>query len=118
MLVKATLLFASTAWTSALRPLNDADTVSGAQVARDALLPRQEGYASASSECKCFPGDKCWPTKKEWDSLNKTVDGRLVATVPLASPCFQSWGNEDEEVCSELKELWTKPATHIDTSSS
>lgn len=72
----------------------------------------------AIEDCKCFPGDACWPSIKDWDKLNKTVDGRLIATVPLASPCYDSWGNYNEDICENLQELWTKPDTHIDTSSS
>lgn len=73
---------------------------------------------NAVEDCKCFPGDACWPTQKDWDKLNRTVDGRLIATIPLASPCYKSWGNYNEETCENFQELWTKPDTHIDTSSS
>ncbi|RMY17320.1 hypothetical protein D0867_06115 [Hortaea werneckii] len=72
----------------------------------------------AHTECKCFPGDHCWPSKQDWDSLNQTVDGRLVATVPLASPCYHSWDNYDNATCTELRDTWTKADTHIDSSSS
>lgn len=81
-------------------------------------LPQVPQSPNDNSDCKCFPGDACWPTQEEWSALNDTVDGRLVATVPLASPCYKSWGNHDEDVCDKLQELWTKPDTHIDTSSS
>lgn len=73
---------------------------------------------NARKECKCFPGDHCWPSKQDWDSLNQTVDGRLVATIPPASPCYHSWNNYDNATCAELRDTWTKVDTHIDSSSS
>ncbi|GAB1730145.1 hypothetical protein NU195Hw_g7452t1 [Hortaea werneckii] len=75
-------------------------------------------HCHAHTECKCFPGDHCWPSKQDWDSLNQTVDGRLVATIPPASPCYHSWNNYDNATCTELRDTWTKVGTHIDSSSS
>lgn len=56
-------------------------------------------------DCKCFPGDECWPSAAEWSALNTTVDGRLIATVPLGSPCHDP--GYDEEQCAYLQEQWT-----------
>ncbi|GJC99261.1 FAD binding domain-containing protein [Colletotrichum higginsianum] len=46
------------------------------------------GSASAASlpspSCKYLPGDPGWPSADAWAQLNRTVDGRLVATVPYA----------------------------------
>lgn len=81
-------------------------------------LPQVPDDPDDNSDCKCFPGDACWPSAEEWGALNETVDGRLIATIPLASPCYYSWGNHDEDTCDTLQELWTKPDTHIDTPSS
>lgn len=89
-----------------------------AATALGSALPQKPDDPDATKHCKCFPGEKCWPSQEEWSSLNDTVDGRLIATVPLASPCYQSWGNHDEDTCNTLQDLWTKPGTHIDTSSS
>lgn len=54
--------------------------------------------------CKCFPGDTCWPTASEWDALNATVGGRLVATVPLGSPCHDP--HYDAAECAYLQSQW------------
>lgn len=86
--------------------------------AHSAQAPTFSKPGHAHTECKCFPGDHCWPSKQDWDSLNQTVDGRLVATVPLASPCYHSWDNYDNATCTELRDTWTKADTHIDSSSS
>lgn len=55
-------------------------------------------------QCKVFSGDKAWPSKTEWDKLNSTISGRLVATVPLGAPCHGASFNN--ATCEELKEQW------------
>ncbi|KAH8633758.1 hypothetical protein IG631_12393 [Alternaria alternata] len=56
------------------------------------------------NRCKSFPGDKSWPSQSDWNSLNKTVGGRLVATVPLGAPCHGS--TFDNATCESLKSQW------------
>ncbi|KAL5363006.1 hypothetical protein BJX96DRAFT_186526 [Aspergillus floccosus] len=70
----------------------------------------------ASSSCRCFPGDACWPSQQVWSRFNETVDGRLIATVPLGTPCHTP--NYDGAVCETLREGWTQPELHYETSSS
>lgn len=85
-----------------------------------AALPQAPDSPERTDGCKCFPGDDCWPSLCDWDKLNQTVKGRLVATVPLASPCYPSseWDNYGNDTCSDLQNGWLKPAIHIDTSHS
>lgn len=45
--------------------------------------PRQSLYPN-----NCVPGQACWPTTAQWQAFNQSVNGRLQATVPYASPCF------------------------------
>ncbi|KAJ5947494.1 FAD binding domain protein [Penicillium verhagenii] len=71
---------------------------------------------SSSSECRCFPGDDCWPSTSVWNAFNQSVDGRLVATVPLATPCHTP--HYDEEACASLKTGWDLPEEHYQSSSS
>jgi hypothetical protein len=59
---------------------------------------------SAQDNCKCFPGDTCWPSTDDWDSLNTTVGGQLIATVPLGEPCHAPTYNARE--CQALKREW------------
>jgi hypothetical protein len=40
--------------------------------------------------CKYIPGDAGWPSPQAWARLNDTIDGRLLATLPLARVCHQS----------------------------
>ncbi|KAJ5375636.1 FAD-binding type 2 [Penicillium concentricum] len=69
-----------------------------------------------ASDCHCLPGDSCWPAPSAWTSLNHTVGGRLVATVPIGTPCHAP--NYDAAACSALKADWNKPEPHLDSSSS
>jgi hypothetical protein len=63
-------------------------------------------YGPADS-CYCLPEDACWPSSTEWDSLNTTVNGRLVATKPLGSVCHDP--SYDEAACEALKAAWRLP---------
>ncbi|KAB8204083.1 hypothetical protein BDV34DRAFT_198156 [Aspergillus parasiticus] len=68
------------------------------------------------SNCYCLPGDSCWPSTSSWESLNSTVGGRLVATVPIGSPCHDP--TYDAAACAALKSNWTTPLPHLESSSS
>lgn len=59
-------------------------------------------------QCKCLPGDACWPSASGWSGLNQTVSGRLIATVPLAHPCHDP--DYDAERCQALRDEWQNPA--------
>ncbi|KAI0386910.1 FAD binding domain-containing protein [Hypomontagnella monticulosa] len=67
-------------------------------------------------DCRCIPGDSCWPSSSDWALLNQTVQGRLIATVPLASPCHEPFYGEAE--CAVLKQDWPYAQAHIPSSSS
>ncbi|GAB1314853.1 FAD-linked oxidoreductase-like protein 7 [Madurella fahalii] len=80
-----------------------------------------DGYHVSSSTggsefCKCFPGDVCWSSVRDWNNLNQTVGGRLIATVPLAQACHDP--NYDEAKCEALRDNWQSPAIHMEDSAS
>jgi len=60
-------------------------------------------------ECHCLPADACWPDHHAWYSLNSTVGGRLIATVPIGSVCHDP--HYDEAACAALQSSWTLPPT-------
>lgn len=64
---------------------------------------------TAPGECKTFPGDAAWPSDLVWDVLDLLVGGALIKTVPLASPCYDSWGNYDANECAYVTEQWQEP---------
>ena len=63
--------------------------------------------AAQDPGCLCLPGDACWPKADAWSSLNSTVKGNLVATVPIGSPCHDPTFNQ--AACDQLKADWTNP---------
>ncbi|KAK3939574.1 hypothetical protein QBC46DRAFT_262899 [Diplogelasinospora grovesii] len=70
----------------------------------------------AGQSCKCFPGASCWPSTGDWNQLNRTVGGRLIATVPLAEACHDP--NYDAEECQYLQGQWQYPGIHMNNSAS
>ncbi|KAI0111115.1 6-hydroxy-D-nicotine oxidase [Nemania sp. FL0031] len=72
--------------------------------------------ANRGQQCKCFPGDVCWPSRKQWNGLNATVGGRLVKTVPLGSLCHSP--NYNMTGCDTLTAQWMFSPLHVNSSSS
>lgn len=64
---------------------------------------------NSSSQCHVLPSDADWPSTTEWASLNTTVNGRLIATVPIGSPCHDP--NYDAVACAALQNNWTVAST-------
>ncbi|GAQ11669.1 hypothetical protein ALT_8990 [Aspergillus lentulus] len=81
-----------------------------------ALVALVSAKGSKCSECRCLPSDSCWPSPASWAALNSTVGGRLVATVPIGSPCHDP--TYDATACAALRDAWNLPQTHIESSSS
>jgi hypothetical protein len=71
------------------------------------------------SVCRCFPGDPCWPSESEWITFNETINGKLIATIPIASPCHDNaFTPFNAAQCAELQSTWYYPETHYSSSSS
>lgn len=51
------------------------------------------------------PTDDCWPSTFEWESLNSTVQGQLIANEPLAKPCYAGFSNNFTQ-CQEISKLY------------
>lgn len=75
--------------------------------AKKLAFPLNQFKADSDSDCKCFPGEDCWPSFAQWNDLNSTVDGHLIPTVPLATPCHGENYNETE--CKTLRDEWLLP---------
>ena len=63
--------------------------------------------APIASKCKYLPGDPGWPSTSDWNNLNDSVNGRLIAAVPLAQPCHTPNFNAAE--CAKIQANWTWP---------
>ena len=59
--------------------------------------------------CRYLPGDAHWPSPADWDGLNRTLGGRLIAGKPLAQACHGFTYNAD--ACTDIREKWTEPLT-------
>lgn len=71
------------------------------------------------TDCRCFPGEPCWPTEAGLASFNYKVGGRLIATIPIAACCHRSnLAPYDADACEALRSSWWYPETHLRTSSS
>ncbi|KAI0012466.1 FAD binding domain protein [Xylariaceae sp. FL0662B] len=71
-------------------------------------------------QCRCFPGDSCWPSSTEWVLFNNTIEGRLIATVPIASPCHDTFPGVsfNASKCADIQENWARPELHDETTHS
>jgi hypothetical protein len=75
--------------------------------------------SSNSPVCRCMPQDPCWPNDDRWDHFNTTIAGKLIATIPIASPChLDLFTPYNKTQCAQLHSDWGFPATHYETSSS
>lgn len=71
-----------------------------------AAVPAANRDTPAAS-CRFITGDDGWPTKSEWNNLNITVNGRLIATVPLAHVCHDP--SYLDAACDVLRKEWGLP---------
>lgn len=62
-----------------------------------------------NNKCHVLPGDAAWPNADAWSTLNETVNGKLVKTAPIGSPCHDP--TYDETACTALKAAWFNPLT-------
>ncbi|KIJ39319.1 hypothetical protein M422DRAFT_175378 [Sphaerobolus stellatus SS14] len=79
------------------------------------LARAHEGFAR-SAKCKALPSDASWPATKVWDSFNSSVNGRLIRTVPIGTPCHGSHFNQTE--CAFVRNNWHETSLHLPSSSS
>ncbi|KAG7094814.1 hypothetical protein E1B28_005627 [Marasmius oreades] len=60
--------------------------------------------------CRILPTDSSWPAQGVWDAFNRSVDGRLIKTVPIGHPCHEP--AFDEVQCDIVRSNWRNPAFH------
>lgn len=81
-----------------------------------ALLEYFVSSGPEPSECRILPQDDNWPKKNIWESFNRSVDGRLIRTIPIGTPCHQE--NFDLEKCQYVQDSWHEPELHLASASS
>lgn len=75
-------------------------------VAATALF-RSVAVVYGESACRYLPGDAEWPSVDEWNQLNTSVSGRLIAAVPEGHVCHDP--TYDETACAALQSNWIMP---------
>ncbi|TVY69480.1 FAD-linked oxidoreductase ZEB1 [Fusarium oxysporum f. sp. cubense] len=73
-------------------------------------------HPTSTTSCLILPTDASWPSMADWDNLNATVGGRLIATTPLAAVCHDP--NFDAAKCNAIKKNWLQPWTHEESAHS
>jgi hypothetical protein len=68
--------------------------------------------ASSPQYCKPVPGGPKWPSVADWNALNKTVGGRLIATTPPGVVCQPTSASFSNESCAQLVADWAVSAWH------
>ncbi|PLB35574.1 putative isoamyl alcohol oxidase [Aspergillus candidus] len=61
--------------------------------------------------CKYITGDVGWPQPQLWSQLNQTVEGRLIATVPVGSVCHDP--TYDKAKCLAVTANWARPQLSV-----
>jgi FAD/FMN-containing dehydrogenase len=59
-------------------------------------------FAGTDPGYDCHPGQPCWPSIKEWQQFNATVNGHLYETIPIAASCYRSSQFFDEPACKAV----------------
>lgn len=67
---------------------------------------------NATRYCKTAPGDPSWPSLHDWTSLNSTIDGALIRTVPTASMCWPGNPFNLATTCEVATDKWSNGTWH------
>lgn len=62
--------------------------------------------------CKVTPHDESWPSDSDWQSLNITINGSLLRTVPAASACWYDNSFNSPISCDTATNKWTNGTWH------
>lgn len=85
-----------------------------ATIAVSVILPRLASAAPLVRNydaCRALPGDPDWPQEEEWETLNRTVGGRLIRGVPLAeASCYSINVSATSEACVKVQREWASLA--------
>lgn len=66
----------------------------------------------AGQKCRSTPSDASWPSTAEWASLNASIDGRLLRTVPSASSCWPGNPFGSTLDCQDVSTGWGNGTWH------
>lgn len=62
--------------------------------------------------CKPNPGSSGWPVVSDWQALNQTISGRLIAPVPPGLACQTNSSLYNTAACSNVYQQWGNSSWH------
>ncbi|PLN80797.1 FAD-binding domain-containing protein [Aspergillus taichungensis] len=65
--------------------------------------PLGSGLSARGGQCRCHPGEPCWPSLDEWQAFNRSIQGNLVQVHPIGSVCHEP--NYDKAACERVSTL-------------
>ncbi|OJJ98365.1 hypothetical protein ASPACDRAFT_1871837 [Aspergillus aculeatus ATCC 16872] len=65
-----------------------------------------------AGKCKNTPLDVTWPSDTDWSSLNASIGGHLLRTVPAAASCWPNGHLESSISCNTVQSQWTNALWH------
>ncbi|CAK7226599.1 hypothetical protein SBRCBS47491_006286 [Sporothrix bragantina] len=69
---------------------------------------KRSNKCKRSTQCKVMPGNLLYPISLVWDIFGLLLGpGALIKTVPIASPCYTNWGNQNAAKCAFLDANWS-----------
>ncbi|KAI1431296.1 hypothetical protein GGR50DRAFT_689810 [Xylaria sp. CBS 124048] len=67
--------------------------------------------SSQSPKCRFIPSDAGWPSVTDWNSLNQSISGRLIAGQPLAHSCHGE--AFVQSLCASIEESYDNPIVYF-----
>lgn len=64
--------------------------------------------------CKVTPHSSEWPSLTDWNELNNTISGRLLAPPPPAAVCHPDQPIFDSSSCNYVTSAWVNSTFHAD----
>ncbi|PYH76616.1 FAD-binding domain-containing protein [Aspergillus uvarum CBS 121591] len=65
-----------------------------------------------AGRCKNHPLGVTWPSEADWLSLNASIGGHLLRTVPVAASCWPNSTFESHISCNTVQSQWTNSLWH------
>lgn len=69
-------------------------------------------HSAPQPYCKPIVGSSGWPSVSEWQALNTSVSGRLLAPDPPGLVCQSNSSVHSNEACASLAQQWTNSSFH------
>lgn len=72
--------------------------------------------SSAKTQCKCLPGDSCFPAQSQWSTFAKGLSQPLISNQrPFASVCYNSSSNFNAAECASRSAVQFDPESLIES---